>query len=180
MQLTAPDHDAQNASFVEALQKLCHDRGHRAELRRYWSERTRHYAWPVLGHLRALDDERKMLLAALYATHEREGAPAHAAEGPSVGKAFLQLAGGHGNAEGFDSAERHFRRLLACETFDELAGQLQRLVKRLERKGIPLDYVRLLRDLRFWRNNAERVKTDWALDFWQAADEPQPEAEDAA
>lgn len=43
-------------------------------------------------------------------------------------------------------------------------------MKRLERDGFPIDYERLLRDLRFWNKNAERVKTDWSLDFWQAAD----------
>ena len=39
-------------------------------MRRYWSDRTRHYAYPVFGALRAIDDERKQLAAALYITRD--------------------------------------------------------------------------------------------------------------
>ena len=45
----------------------------------------------------------------------------------------------------------------------------------LEREAIPLDYARLLGDLRQFRNNPESVKTRWALAFWQApAEQPAP------
>jgi CRISPR type I-E-associated protein CasB/Cse2 len=51
----------------------------------------------------------------------------------------------------------------------ELAPQLHRLVKRLSREAVPLDYGRLLTQLRFWTSGyAESVKTDWAKEFWQA------------
>jgi len=169
------DYKKINDAFVEQLRKLCADRGTRAELRRYWSESTRHYAYPVLGRLGALDDERETLLAGLFAIHDRDGTPAHRAGGPSVGTAFLNLAGGPKGAA-FESTERHFRRLLASVSLDDLADQLHRLVKRLEREGIPLDYAKLLSDLRFWKNNTEGVKTQWALDFWQANPEPTPDA----
>ncbi len=162
-----PDYQKQNEDFVARVRELCRDRGTRAELRRYWSERTRSYAYPALGRLHAIDNTPRELIAALYATHDRDGAPAHRSGGSSVGTAFLQVAGGPKGAA-YESTERHFRRLLACDSLDDLASQLHRLVKRLEREGISLDYVRLLRDLRFWSKSAERVKTGWALDFWQA------------
>lgn len=165
------DFTQQNVAFVSRLVEICKDRGHRAALRRWWSDTTLHYALPVLGRLGALDDRRvnpRTIAAALYAVHAGEGASAHAAGGASAGQAALRLAGGSINADGFDSMERHFRRLLAADNLHDLAAQLHRLVKRLERESIPLDYAALLSDLRQFSNNAEKVKTRWALHFWQA------------
>ena len=173
--MSTTDYQKQNEDFVVSLAKVCADRGHRAALRRWWSEGTRHYAYPILGKLFALDDDRKTLVAALYAVHSKDSAPAHVSGGNSVGKAALMIAGGSTSANGFDSMERHFRRLLAAESLDDLGPQLHRLVKRLERESIPLDYAGLLGDLRQFRNNPEAVKTRWALAFWQApAEQPAP------
>ncbi|MES2996542.1 MAG: type I-E CRISPR-associated protein Cse2/CasB [Verrucomicrobiota bacterium] len=165
------DYQKQNDDFVASLIKMCADRGHRAALRRWWSEGTRHYAYPILGKLFALDDDRKTLVTALYAVHSKDSAPAHVAEANSIGSAALKLGGGNTSANGFDSMERHFRRLLSAELLDDLGPQLHRLVKRLERESIPLDYARLLGDLRQFRNNPAAVKTRWALAFWQAPTE---------
>ncbi len=72
-----------------------------------------------------------------------------------------------------DSYERHFRRLLSCDAADleEVGQQLHRLIKRIERESIPLDYNKLLWDFRNWRNKSDKVKTDWSRDFWQAPSE---------
>jgi CRISPR system Cascade subunit CasB len=173
--MSTTDYQKQNEDFVAALIKVCADRGLRAAMRRWWSEGTRHYAYPILGKLFALDDERKTLVAALYAVHAKDSAPAHVSGAHSIGSAALKLAGGSASANGFDSMERHFRRLLAAETLDDLGRQLHRLIKRLEREAIPLDYARLLGDLRQFRNNPESVKTRWAVAFWQApAEQPAP------
>lgn len=176
--MSTPDYLKQNEDFVASLAKLCADRGHRAALRRWWSAGTRHYAYPILGRLFALDDERKTLLAALYAVHSKDSAPAHVSGGMNIGSAALKLGGGSSSANGFDSMERHFRRLLAADDLEDLGQQLHRLVKRLERESISLDYARLLGDLRQFRTNPEAVKTRWALAFWQAP-ATQPTAADA-
>ena len=172
--MTSQDHQSQNEEFVAALCSLLHDRGIVANLRKWWSPATRHYAYPVLGRLRALDDDRKTLLAALFAVHATGGKSPHAAGGASLGKAALQLAGGLKGA-GFESMEKHFRRLLAAADLDELAPRLQRMVKRLERESITLDYARLLGDLRQFGKFPERIKTKWALDFWQAVEPITPD-----
>jgi len=175
-----PDYQKQNEDFVAALLSECIDRGTRAELRRYWSERTRHYAYPVLGKLRALDNAPRVIAAALFAAHDRDQSRAHRKGGATIGDAFLHLAGGGLSKPAYESNERHFRRLLACDSLEDLAAQLHRLVKRLERDGFPIDYEQLLQDLRFWRNNAEGVKTKWSLDFWQASAESEATQPDAA
>jgi CRISPR system Cascade subunit CasB len=166
--MTSADYQKQNEDFVARLAGTCRDRGHRAVLRRWWSAGTRHYAYPVLGNLSVLDDDRKTLLAVLYAVHSKDGAPAHVSGGPSIGSAALKLGGNSTQADAFPSMERHFRRLLSADALEDLGPQLHRLVKRLERESIPLDYARLLGDLRQFRNNPEAVKTRWAISFWQA------------
>ncbi|MEY4569609.1 MAG: hypothetical protein RLZZ398_1048 [Verrucomicrobiota bacterium] len=160
-------YDETNSRFIAQLVKLCDDRGHSASLRRYWSETTRHQALPVLGRLGAIGDDRTSTVAALYAIH-----PNHV-EGSGIGRAALRLGD---RKDGDHPYDRHFRRLLACTDLEDLAPQLHRLVKRLSREGIPLDYAKLLKELRFWSTgHAENVKTSWAKEFWQApADLPTP------
>ena len=155
-----------NEPFIERLTRVCLDRGHRAELRRYWSDATRHYAFPVLGRLGALGEHKlpDALTATLYAEN-----PNHQLGGNSLGHAALQLGGG----DAFESMERHFRRLLAANgnELEELGDGLHRLFIRLARckKGpVALDYNRLLWDLRRWAKSADDIKTRWACDFWQA------------
>jgi len=152
--------DEINSRFIAHLVRLCDDRGHSASLRRYWSETTRHQALPILGRLGAIGDDRTATIAALYAVH-----PSHA-EGAGIGYVALQLGD---RKDGDHPYDRHFRRLLACDALDDLAPQLYRLVKRLSRDSIPLDYAKLLSELRFWsKGHAETVKTTWAKEFWQA------------
>ena len=173
--MTTQDHQTKNAEFVSSLCSLLHDRGIIANLRKWWSPATRHFAYPVLGRLRALNDERKTLVAALFAVHATGGRSPHTAGGVSIGKAALALAGGL-NGAGFDSMEKHFRRLLAADDLEDLAPQLQRMVKRFEREGITLDYARLLGDLRQFGKSPQRIKTQWAFDFWQAEEPATPDS----
>jgi CRISPR type I-E-associated protein CasB/Cse2 len=158
----------QNQSFIARLVALCEDRGHRAALRRWWSEPTRSHALPVLGRLGALDDGRRALTAALYAIHHRDGAPAHDAGGLGLGSAARKLAGGRSDAPEFEAMERHFRRLLAADDLDDLTPRLQHLVRRLQQQGIAFDYVRLLGELRWFEKDPQSVRTHWAMAFWQA------------
>jgi CRISPR type I-E-associated protein CasB/Cse2 len=160
-------HEESNSRFIAQLARLCEDRGHSASLRRYWSETTRHQALPVLGRLGAISDDRTATVAALYAVH-----PNHA-EDCGIGRAALRLGD---RKDGDHPYDRHFRRLLACDDLSDLAPQLHRLVKRLGREAVPLDYAKLLKELFFWSAGyAESVKTTWAKEFWQApADLPAP------
>ncbi len=173
--MTKPDYQKQNEDFVADLIQLLGDRGLIANLRKWWSPATRHHAYPILGRLNALKDDRRQIVAALFAVHATSGKNPHSSGGYSIGKAALMLAGGNSKALGFDSMERHFRRLLACTDLDDLKPQLHRLVKRLASSSLTLDYARLLGELRQFENSPERVKTDWAVGFWQADEFETPE-----
>jgi len=157
-------------TFLPHLQKVVEDRGKRASLRRYWSDATLSQAYPILGELGALGNQRATILAALFAEH-----PLHK-EGIGIGKAALLLGDRKDGNHPFDA---HFRRLLACDDLDDLAQQLHRLVKRLAREPVGLDYKKLHKNLNFWGKYTESVKLEWARDFWQAAslENTQPTAE---
>lgn len=172
--MTANPYQIENEQFVASLEKLLPDRGALAALRKWWSPGTRHYAYPILGRLRALDDTRRTPLAALFAVHATRSKSPHVRGGLSLGAAALKLAGGPKGA-GFESMEKHFQRLLAAKTLDDLPTQLHRLVKRLEREGIQLDYVQLLTDLRQFRTSPEKVRIRWSRDFWHVDEDATPE-----
>jgi CRISPR system Cascade subunit CasB len=169
-----------NQAFVTSLIKVCEDRGHRAALRRWWSPATRSYAFPILGKVSALNESFThtpwIVVAAIYGVHQNETFSAHQRGGNSMGQAVLDIGERRADANGKHSMEKHFLRLLAARNLSELAPQLHRLVKRLEREAIPLDYVALLSDLRQFRNNPQKVKTRWALHFWQAPNSELPAA----
>jgi CRISPR type I-E-associated protein CasB/Cse2 len=168
------DPKTDNDAFLKRLQSLASDRGHNANLRRYWSPATRHQAYPTLGLLGALERRNKALLAALYAAH-----PDHR-PGIGVGRAALSLGD---RREGHHPYDSHFRRLLASEELGtlaepgDLAPQLHRLVRRLAREGRGLDYAQLLKDLNFWKDYRQGVKVRWSKEFWSVpAETPSTEA----
>jgi CRISPR system Cascade subunit CasB len=153
--------------FVMKLTRLQNDRGSLSHLRRFWSETTLHYAYPVLGRLGVADRKHPdAFTAALFAVH-----PEHRLGGPSIGKAALFLGERKEEKHPYDM---HFRRLLASETLAEAALQLHKLVRRLERENIALDYNAVMWDLRNWHKKAPDIKAHWAMDFWQAPAELVP------
>lgn len=158
--------DTQNRKFVNQLIAICDNRGRRAELRRFWSPTTRHYAYPILGDLGAHPMGPRAIVAALYAIN-----PHHKEGGDSIGKACLYLAGGNSKAPEFKSFEPHFFRLLASNSLHELGKRLYQIFRRLSRLDSGqrlLDYYILLKNLCYWTQWSESVKIRWSMDFWQA------------
>lgn len=155
---------AENPLILKLL-SLSQNRGAMAELRRFWSPATLHYAYPILGRLGVPDPRHPdAITAALYAVH-----PHHSSEAKGVGSACQRLAGGQEK----ESFERHFRRLLASEELGEVAEQLYRISKRLHKESIPLNYNKLLWDLRTWSKKSDEIKTRWAMDFWHLSQNPE-------
>jgi len=167
------DIKAKNKAFIKALKETTKDRGNCAALRRYWSPTTQCRAYPILGKLGALKNEPKTILAALYAEHTKRGDFEVDKPKQCIGKAARQIGKDKLKKDKNHPYEAQFRRLLACNSFEDLSQQLHYLVKRLEQEQIGLDYEQLLINLYTWRKEdepqkREKVKTDWAADFWQA------------
>lgn len=169
-----PDPDR---SFVERLLQLVekHDRGRLAELRRALSPTTEHQAWPALGALagaRAFEREHRLIyltVGALFALH-----PAHRAIG-NFGVTCRHLA-----RDREDAFERRFRRLLACDSLEDLRDQLAHLTKMAKAADKGVDYFELFKDLRRFRHDPQRVKVDWAREYWSAPRSEEIEASAAS
>ena len=156
-----PPDQKNNEAFIEKLLKLKEDRGALAHLRRFWSPATLHYAYPILGRLDAIDPQKpEAIIAALFAIH-----PQHLLGGLTVGRAALSLGKREENHHPYDT---HFRRLLASDELADASLQLLKLMRRMQRESTPVDFNQVLWDLRRWDKDAAKVKTWWAMDFWQA------------
>lgn len=162
-------HDVGNQKFLDGLASACADRGQRAVLRRFWSKATHYQALPVLGRLCAIGNGPRSLVAALYAEH-----PYHSATARSMGQTCFGLAGGDGAR--YDA---HFRRLLASGDIEDVAHQVLQVIRRAARQGgkLPVNYLQLLKDFAFWRGYGDKVKAQWAKDFWQAPGAAEPDSE---
>jgi CRISPR type I-E-associated protein CasB/Cse2 len=151
--------------FVERLIELekRNNRGRLAELRRALSPTTEHQAWPALGALAgplAFKPNRRLIyqtVGGLFALH-----PVHEAIG-NLGVTCRHLA--KGREEAF---ERRFRRLLACDSLEDLRDQLLRLVKMAKAAAKALDYFELFANMQHFRYDPQRVKVEWAREYWSA------------
>jgi len=140
------------------------DRGKMSHLRRWWSPATKHYAYPVIAGLAggySIDHPPTCIVAALFAVH-----PAHSEKSKNFGTTCRLVAGKHKDT--FDS---HFYRLLASEDLlNDLAPILYRIAKRAKKDGIAINFTQLHKDLCKWKYSAERIKTDWAKEYYCVPD----------
>jgi len=156
-----------SAKLTQQLLKLeqSKDRGKLSHLRRWWSPATRHYAFPVIAGIAgsyAIDDLPICIVAALFAEH-----PKHSDKIKNFGTTCRNVAG-----KNKDTFESHFRRLLSSGPIEaDLASALHRIVKRAKKDGTPINFTQLHQDLYKWKYSAEKIKTDWAKEFWSVPDE---------
>ena len=74
------------------------------------------------------------------------------------------------------SFEARFRRLLTCQTTEELCGHLVGVVRAAAAKNTPMDVKQLFWDLQDWQAREKRdVRLEWARGYWQS---PEPKQED--
>lgn len=135
--------------------------GDAAKLRNGLSESKKIKAWEVLvtlGYSIALERNEVILrtiAASVTKSKFAENGEVHFAEG------LRQLRLGSA------STDLYFQRILACKNSQQVCHILPRLLNLLQSKGIPLDYVRLTRDLIFFDSNAEKTKAIWAEIFYK-------------
>lgn len=152
--------------FVETVITRCqNDKGLAARLRRADNPATEYQSWELLGWFGVdLEKEYERLpfitLAAAIAKSksERNGSL-------TLGKA---IAACYDEGRESSQAKARLRRLLACNELPEACRILRPILTLIDSKvGQPLDYVRLLRQLRFFGfESGQRTKTQWALEFY--------------
>lgn len=167
MDPSPPDRSAEER-FIEYLVQL-HGRGDRGAL-----AALRRVLGRDLGDVPAADrvilpwvppttsDRRAKawyLVAGLFASH-----PMSDTAGGSFAWSFRRFCEAHPRS----SLEQRFQALLQAHV-DEMPDHLRRLVQLLRAANIPVDWVRLLRDVKAWNDPERRVQRRWARDFWAVA-----------
>ena len=162
--------------FVAFLQGLAqsNDRGALAALRKGLGrppgeEPAMHrYVAPWTGSERSRwAEDTYYLVAALFAHHP---APWNEGSGPSnLGASFARLRNsGHSSPEALD---RRFTSLLGVDA-EDLHLHLRHAVSLLKSNDVPVDWGRLLTDLRWWGHEDRWVQRRWAQEFWGAIPQP--------
>lgn len=147
--------------LLERLRKYKDNRGMMANLRCVLVDNKKHRAWPALNRLGiAIKDDNSAYVAGLFATHPEETSTGNFGV---TCKAIEQNRGDKRNDDSkLTSTERRFQHLLTAEK-GELYGRVLRLVLMAKSQGVPVNYEKLISDLKFWNNS---TKTEWASAFW--------------
>jgi CRISPR system Cascade subunit CasB len=157
-------------AFVKFTVEQCQqNKGFAAALKRADNPATEYQCWEHLAAFHV--DLEKDYLRLPYATIAAAIAKTKAEHNGSIGigQAIAQCYEDGNNS---DQAKAKLRRLLACESVDEVCRILRPLFSLIDAKaGANLNYAQLLSDLLYFHNNNQRVKTRWAQDFYYRATE---------
>lgn len=119
------------------------------------------------------------LTLGLFALHHQSQSPGSMSkEGWGLGQSCRRLRQQRGREGASEQGiERRFRAALASETLEALAVHLRGLVTLMRGAGVPLDYVRLYRDLCSWPypDRRERICLSWARDYFATRSEEDEE-----
>lgn len=154
------------ADFVGALRHVRNDRGKLAALRRGLTDNPRLHvdAWPVIAGLGGdIRQPAYVAIAALFASHPEE------ANTRNFGETCRRIAQVDGK-EIPESFERRFRRLLTCDSVDDVIRQLRSWIRLADSKGVGVNYENLFADLWNWPWYADGIRVKWATSFWQSGE----------
>ena len=168
--LTEPQ--TRSGAFIHYLFEHCqHDKGFAARLRRASNPATEYQSWEILGRFGINlenDAERRVYgLVSAALANSRAQTNGSLKLGQAIALSFP-------DGSNSDQAKARLRRLLACESVEEVCRILRPLLSLIQsRVSQPLDYENLLNDLLFFNRGGERVRARWAQQFY--ASEPKGE-----
>jgi CRISPR system Cascade subunit CasB len=170
------------ADFVGALRRVRSDRGKLAALRRGLTENPRLHvdAWPVIAGLGGdIGQPVYVAIAALYGSHPGES------NARNLGETCRQIAiKDSRDGKMADSFMKRFRRLLACDSVDDVIAQLRSWVRLADSKEVGVNYESLFADLWNWPWYADNIRVKWAKSFWQSGEvtgsDPNPSSKQPA
>ena len=161
------------ADIARAASPAHEDRGKLAALRRGCSEATEQYAWPYIAEYCDLTDKRQRViwLTVAYAAATLATDGLVRAGAGNIGATMRRLALGDDQPKDAEkvlaSFEARFRRLLTCQTTEELCQHLVSVVRAASAKAKPVDVQQLYWDLQDWEKGIEpSVRVGWARGYW--------------
>lgn len=140
------------------------NRGPLARLRRGLTSATQRDAWPVLGRLFgeiAVDHPVFETVAGCFALYPFENAQPIGNFGETMRQTIP-------DEKMRDEKEPHtrFRRLLACDSRDEICQHVRYAVRLAKSQDAPVNYRQLFFDLWWWPGWNDRIKAEWAKAYW--------------
>lgn len=176
-QETSP-RSSREGRFVNAIIERCgQDKGLAARLRRADNPATEYQSWELLAtHGVDLEKEWERLPFVTVA------AAIAKAKAEQNGKARLgrALAACYDDGRESSQAKARLRRLLACTELSELVRHLRPVLTLINSKsGQGLDYQCLLKQLRSFAFDPQRIKAQWAQEFYNQPLAEQAEGEQA-
>ena len=147
--------------ILEFLERNRENPGVMADLRCALIPALEFRSWQYIARFCNLEDDRERIIAATvcaaFAIQPERGG-----EQENMGDVLHRIASGDNGKDGLSSFVHRFRRLLACDTVDELAPQLHGMFKAAKARGIPINHKNLWNDLFYW---GDRVKRRWASHY---------------
>lgn len=147
--------------FIQFIIERCNqNKGFAARLRRADNPATEYQSWDILGPWVELDNPwQRLPYATVGAAIARSKVDKNGSL--SLGKGLADAYAEKGSSE---QATARLRRLLACTDVQEACRVLRPVLTLLDSKlNQPLDYGKLLRELRYFGENS---KVRWAQDFY--------------
>jgi CRISPR system Cascade subunit CasB len=152
-------------SFVRYVLARCHDdKGFAARLRRADNPATEYQSWELLATFGiSLEyDHPRLAYQTVAAGIARAKISANGSL--TLGRA---IAACYDDGRESDQARARLRRLLSCDDVSELCRILRAQLSLIASKAAqPLDYIRLLKQLLYFSRDSQRIKAQWAQDFY--------------
>lgn len=141
-----------------------HARGRLAGLRKLLSPATRNQGLFALGSIGFYDWERDpsaTTVAGLFGLY-----PHRAEKWRNFGTTCRELASKGGATPGDSPLDRHFRRILAARTLDDLLPSIRRVGRVAKASGVTIHYEKLHRDLQAFHRDPDSVLESWAKSYF--------------
>ena len=163
------------ANFVNSLMvRIQQDKGLAARLRRADNPNTEYQSWEFIAGFGVNLEQEDQRLPFVTVAATMAKAKAERNGSMRLGQA---IAACYDDGNQSDQAKAKLRRVLACDDLLELCRILRPLLTLIDsRVSQPLDYIRLLQQLRGFHFDSQRIKAQWAQEFYGRT----PNAEETA
>jgi len=179
-QRTPRDRLEYESRFLQSISnRVNKDNGAKADFKRALSGEPEHirkvypFVLPYIGNVAEWEQKHIWIPVACLSVYYPQ--PTREAEKQrNFGHSCRSLA----TATNSEGADRRFRALLDLALTD-MPSPLAALVRQMKSKGIPIDYPKLLVDLRQWEHPNQYIQDLWARAFWGAPSSSSDESEPA-